>query len=249
MLLVHVPRAGLRVRVQLGVRVVDPADLGEVLVEQAVAGVVLVTEAAEQLRERELHTGGLVGVPGRGAEVVAADCGRHRLHLLDADDGLQVVAAGFDLGRRSQDGEAARCTRGLMAHGRDARERRVGLDEERAEVALHAVQLGREVAHMGGIDVGRVDVAVLQRTLDALVHEGGEVLVLFRPVAGEVGLIAAQDVGVVHGVQAPLGNSIEITRRRRTCRGSWWDGRRTVRCDPRWRHPQARWERSIVHPR
>jgi hypothetical protein len=52
-LLVHVPGARLGVRVLLGVGVVDLVDLGEVLVLQPVALVVLVAEPAEQLRERE----------------------------------------------------------------------------------------------------------------------------------------------------------------------------------------------------
>ena len=63
------------------------ADARQVLVLEAVAPVVLVAEAAEQLREGELDALGLALVPGGGAEVVAADApGDDRLHLLDADD-------------------------------------------------------------------------------------------------------------------------------------------------------------------
>ena len=76
MALVHVPGARLRVRVELGVVVVESADLGEVLVLEAVAPVVFVAELAEELRERELDAFGLLVEPGRRAEEAAALAGQ-----------------------------------------------------------------------------------------------------------------------------------------------------------------------------
>ncbi len=112
--LVHVPGARLRERVQLRVRVVDRRDAGEVLVLQAVALVVLVAELAEELRKRELDALGLLLVPGRGAEVVAALGRGHGLHLLDADDARQVVPARLDLGERRQERDAPGRARRLV---------------------------------------------------------------------------------------------------------------------------------------
>src|SRR5260370_32028186 len=73
MTLAHKPVASLRVRIALGVRIVHGRNVREMLVLQAVAFVVLVAEAAEQLRKRELDSFGFALVPRRGAEVVAAD--------------------------------------------------------------------------------------------------------------------------------------------------------------------------------
>src|SRR5215469_1319424 len=70
--LAHEPVASLRVRIALGVGVVDRGDVREVLVLQAVTLVVLVAEAAEQFWEWELDSLGLALVPRRGAEIVAA---------------------------------------------------------------------------------------------------------------------------------------------------------------------------------
>src|SRR5690606_28097682 len=104
-------------RVLLRVAVVDGGDVGEVLVLEAEALVVLVAELAEQLRERELDPLGLELVPGRGAEVVAADGRRDRLHLLDTNDERAVVAPGLDLGARGEQRDRARRARRLVARG------------------------------------------------------------------------------------------------------------------------------------
>src|SRR5690606_17610665 len=107
---------------------------------------VLVAELAEQLRERELDALCLVLVPRGRAEVVAADCGRHRLHLLDADDERAVIAAGVDLRARGEQRDRARRTRRFVATGGQTGECGMYIDEQRAEMALHRVQLGGEVA-------------------------------------------------------------------------------------------------------
>ena len=84
-----------------------PTDLREEFVLQAVALVVLVTEPTEELREGELDAVRLFFVPSGGSEVGPTVGGGDRLHLLDADDGLKVVAAGFDLSGSGQQRDAA----------------------------------------------------------------------------------------------------------------------------------------------
>ena len=164
------------------------------LVLQPVALVVLVAELAEELRERELDALGLLLVPGRGAEVVAAFGRGDGLHLLDADDAGQVVPAGLDLGEGGQHRDAARGTRGLVARRRQPAEGGVDLDEERAEVSLLAVELRREVAYVRDLHVPWLRRWCLEGALHALAHQRREMLPLLRPVAGEVGLIAAEKV-------------------------------------------------------
>jgi hypothetical protein len=61
-------------------------------------------------------------------------------------------------------------------------------------VTLLAIELGGEVADVPDLDVPGVDVGGLERAEDALAHHGREVLSLLRPVAGEVRLVAAEDV-------------------------------------------------------
>jgi hypothetical protein len=193
-LLVHVPGAGLGVGVELGVLVVEPADLGQVLVLQPVALVVLVAEPPEELGEGKLDALGLLGVPGGGAQVGTALGRGDRLHLLDADHGLQVVATGLDLRRRRQDCDAAGRAGRLVPACGQAAEGRVHLGEEGAQVALHAVELRGEVAHVGALDLFRGDVARRHPAQHALAHQRREVLALLRPVAGKVRLVATEHV-------------------------------------------------------
>ena len=141
------------------------------LVLQAVALVVLVAELAEELREGELDAFGLVLVPGGGAEVGAAFAGDDRLHLLDADHACEVVASGFDLRGRGQKRDAARGAGRLVAPGRKAAEGRVDLGEERTEVALHAVELGGEVADVRALDLVRRDLRILESAEHGLAHQ------------------------------------------------------------------------------
>jgi hypothetical protein len=158
--LVHVPVARLRVRVQLRVAVVLRRNGRQVLRLQAEALVIFVAELAEQLREGELHALGLAFVPRRRAEEVAARRRVDRLHLLEAQHAGQVVAPRLDLGRRRQQRDAARRAGGFVPPGRQAPEDRVHLEEERAQVSLAAVALGREVADMAtSISSGPMSVA------------------------------------------------------------------------------------------
>ena len=72
--------------------------------------------------------------------------------------------------------------------------RRIDVDEEGAEVALHRVQLGGEVADVADLDVLRLDAGGLEAAQHRLAHHRDDVLVLLRPVAREVGLVSAENV-------------------------------------------------------
>src|SRR5262249_34547790 len=67
-------------------------------------------------------------------------------------------------------------------------------DEEGAEMALHRVQLGGEVADMADFDVLRIETGGLQPAFHRLAQHRHDVLVLLVPVASEIRLIPAQDV-------------------------------------------------------
>jgi hypothetical protein len=166
----------------------------EVFVLQPETLVVLVAEAAEQLGEGEFHALRLTVVPGGRAEEVAAPLGVDGLHLLDPDDHREVVAPGLDLGRGGEDRDRARGAGRLVAGGRQSRQRRIDVEEERAEVALHRVQLGGEVADVADLDVLRLEPGGLEATQHTLADHRDDVLALLRPVAREVGLISAQNV-------------------------------------------------------
>ncbi len=167
------------------------------LVFQAVALVVLVAELAEELRKRKLDALRLLLVPGRGAEVVAPLGGGNGLHLLDADDARKVVPARLNLGESRQERDAPGEPEPPRAGPWATRwEGGIDLDEERAEVALLAVELSGEVADVTHLDVSGIDVGRLESAANALAHERREVLALLRPVAGKVGLVAAKNVDI-----------------------------------------------------
>jgi hypothetical protein len=160
---------------------------------------VFVAQPAEELGKRELDALGLELVPGRRAEEVAPHRRADRLHLLDADHQGDVVTAGLDLGRRRQHGDGARGAGGFVASGRQAAECRVDLDQEGAEVPLPGVELAGEVADVADLDLARLDPGGHQRRLDRLADHGADVFALLGPVAGEVGLAAAEEIdGCAH---------------------------------------------------
>src|SRR5580698_4138990 len=81
-----------------------------------------------------------------------------------------------------------------------AAEGRVDLDEERAQVALLAIELRGKVADVGDLDLVGLDGGGFERAEHALAHQRGEVLSLLGPVAREVGLVTPEDVdGQVRG--------------------------------------------------
>ena len=164
------------------------------LVLQAVALVVLVTELAKELGEGSVDTFSFFLKPRGRPEVRSARARINRLHLFDPDDRLQVVATGFDLSRRSEESDRARSACGFVAARRQSREGRVDLREERTEVTLHAVELGGEVANVRALDFFRCDLANLKCSFNTFAHQRGKVLIFLRPVPCKIRLVTTQDV-------------------------------------------------------
>src|SRR5258706_509282 len=71
----------------------------------------------------------------------------------------------------------------FVAARRQAGKRRVGVDEERAEMPLHRIQLGGEVADVPDLDLVWLDAGGCQAALHGLANQRGDVLALFGPVA------------------------------------------------------------------
>jgi hypothetical protein len=163
-------------------------------VVQPVAAVIFVGEVGEGARPQEAGVLELVAGPGGGAQVLGRLLARNVAHLLDADDAGQVVAAGLDLGRRGQDGDAARGAGRLVARGRQAVERGVDQAEHAAQQALAREQLGGEVADMAGLDVLGIQIDGGQPLAHASLEGVGQLAALAAPVGGEVALPAAQHI-------------------------------------------------------
>ena len=181
------------------VAVVDLGDAREVFLLEAEALLIDVAQAGEQPREGEFDALRLAVIPGCGAEVVATGRRIDGLHLLNAEDEGRVIAAGLDLGGAHQHRDAARSAGRLVAGGRHSREAGIQLSEEAAQVALVAVELRREITDVRDFDLGRVARNGVQGAAHRLAEGVGEVLALLVPVAGEVGLVAAEDVdGCAH---------------------------------------------------
>ncbi len=86
-----------------------------------------------------------------------------------------------------------------MPRRRHPGEAGIELGEEGAQVALHAVELGREVAHVGALDLVRLQRRRIERAAHGLAEGVGEILAFLVPVPGEIGLVSAEDVdGCAH---------------------------------------------------
>src|SRR5208337_1300134 len=116
------------------------------------------------------------------------------LHLFDADHAGQVVARGFDVGRRRDQRDRARRAGRFMTAGRQPGESGIDLEEKCADMALPGVQLGGEVADVSSFNFARFDAGSFERAQSCLAHRGHEMLAFFRPIAGKVGLRSAQHV-------------------------------------------------------
>ena len=135
-----------------------------------------------------------VGHVGNFAAELYSMQGHLGAFLLDADDHRQSVASGFDLRGCRQNRDTARRARGFVARGRQTGERRVGLDQKCSEMPLHRVELGGEVADVTNLDVTGINLSRLEPAAHCFAQHGDDVLVLLRPVAREVGLVAAENV-------------------------------------------------------
>ncbi len=61
-------------------------------------------------------------------------------------------------------------------------------------MALHAVQLRGKISDVRDLNFARLQSRDLQATEDGLRDHGHDVLVFLAPVAGEVGLVSAENV-------------------------------------------------------
>ena len=80
----------------------------------------------------------------------------------------------------------------------------MGLQQEGAQVTLHRVQLGGEIADVAGLHVAGLNAGGIERAADGLVEHGGDVLGFLVPIAGEVGLVAPEYVDLRLGHAAIL---------------------------------------------
>ena len=85
-----------------------------------------------------------------------------------------------------------------MAGGGQAAEVGADLGEEAAHLALLGVELAGEVADVRGVDVAGFHRDGVERAVDGLGHHVAQVVLFLAPVAGEVGLVSAEDVGLGH---------------------------------------------------
>ena len=191
--------AGLGVRVALGVGEVDPGDLGQVLVVEAVAALVLVAELAEQGRPRVLDALGLAGHP-RGRAEVLLDGERIRgAHQLDAEDQRAVVAPGLDVGHGGQHRHAPRRAGRLVAHRRQAGEGRVGLDQQPPRWPWPQNSSPAKLPTWPTSISPASTPAAASPRLGRLGAQLGQGRALAGQVAGEVGLGPAEDEDRVRG--------------------------------------------------
>ncbi len=164
------------------------------LVLEAIALVVLIAEAPEQLRERKLDALGFLLVPRRGAEEIATGGGVDGLHLLHADHAREVVATGFDFRGRGENRDRARRACRLMAAGRQPIEGGIDFEEKGADMPLMRIKLGGEVADVRGLHFLRLDAGSFERAEHGLAHRAYKMFSFLGPVAGEVGLRSTQNV-------------------------------------------------------
>jgi hypothetical protein len=189
-----------------GARAVELGDPVQVGAVEAVAVVDLPLDAREQRRPRQPVRELLAPDPRGRPQVLGRLPPADVAHQLDAGDDGHVVTARLDLRRRREHGQAPRRTRGIVPAGGQRRPGRVERGEQRPEVGLTGEQLGGEVADVRGLHVGGEDVGVGQRSRDGLgEHVPQRLRGVPRPVAGEVGLRAAEHEHL-------LGHALRIVR-------------------------------------
>jgi hypothetical protein len=78
--------------------------------------------------------------------------------------------------------------------GRQPGERGIDVHQEGAEVTLHRIELGGEVADVPHLDLLRRDACLLEPAEHRLAHHRRDVLAFLGPVPREVGLVTAENV-------------------------------------------------------
>ena len=108
--------------------------------------------------------------------------------------GPDVVPPGFDAGDGGHGGDRSGSTGSFVASARLPGEGGVDGGDESAQLALAEEQLADEVPHLEPVDLGRIELGVVQCAEHRLLQpvEGGPPDC--GPALGEVGLISAEDV-------------------------------------------------------
>ena len=142
----------------------------------------------------------------------SACCGVNRVEQRPADHNRNVGFACLNLGDRCIECRCACCTGCLNTHARYAEERRVHFGQQRADMALIVVQLGKEAADKAGyavffiegnnIIIGEVGVRAAVR--HNLAQHCDHVFTFAAPVTLEVGLSAAHYIYFIHSIAPPF---------------------------------------------
>src|SRR5512135_234600 len=111
------------------------------------------------------------------------------------------MAASFDLGGRHHDSHGSRGASRLVTRCGYAGKEWIYFSQEAPELALLAVELSREIAYMGNLNVARFKLRSRETTEDNFLYHRDDIFALFHPVSGEIRLIASQKKNWrVHGV-------------------------------------------------
>lgn len=196
--------ARLGVRVALGVVEIDLGDAAQVRLIDAVALVVLVGQVGEGARPDIGGVAELMAGPGRRAQIFGARLAGDIAHQFDAQHQGRAVMAGLNVRHGRQQGQTARGAGALVPRRRQVAEAGLGLGEEAAQQALTGEQVADEVADMADVDVLGIQTRGLQPAVHGLAEAVEHLLALARPVAPEVRLPAAQNIGHGSSPQAAL---------------------------------------------
>ena len=190
--LFDVPVAGLGVGVEAGVGEVHLGDAAQVFVLEPVAAVVLVGDVGEQPGPEVVAVEGVLAGPARAAQQLGRPQAADVAEDLRAGHEGHVVAAGLYLGRGGQRGQASRRAGRLVAGCGQAHEGGVDADQQTPELGLEGGQLAGQVADVGHLDVGRLQIGVGQGAPRGRLQQREEAAL--RCPLSEVGLPAAKDV-------------------------------------------------------
>ena len=223
------PVAGLGAIVGPGIGEIDLRDAIEMPAVNAVAAVVFPGNPVEQERPGKIAVCRLPASPGGGAQVFGAGFPIHVAHQLKAQHTGDSVVPRFDIAHGGQDGYGTGRAGRLVARGGHGGHLGEHLTEEAADQALPGKQVADEIAYMADLNPGRFDVGVGQAFAQCLGKHVEQSQALAGPVAGEVGLAAAQDINIgcsLHGVYfSALAVTMSCSVNRCTLpsalRGSW----------------------------
>ena len=160
---------------------------------QPVSLLVFLGEIAERARPGEHRVLQFVPLPDRRAQVLRSLLSGDIAHQFDAQHAGGVVTPGLDLGRGSENRHRAAGTSRLVTRGRQAVEFGVNLREQSAKQALLGEHIGDEIAHMSGLDIGRLEPGFFQPARQRLGEAVGNLIAFPRPITRKIALPAADN--------------------------------------------------------